>query len=402
MCDIAHAGPESSDLFPLLFLSTSTGFGGGRFYGGGEYFASEFLQAMARRKWRIELVCPPQSPMWRDESLIRAVRPYALDLSVKVRTPLRFLGVLLRWRAMTQRLSAPLLYANGFEAMKWVAAAGGPRVRVCHLHESTYEAYNSPRARSLARRMDLFFAISSEVRQRFIAGARVAEEKVRLVHNGVAVSDRVLKTEDEKRAVRSQFAIPPDAPLVFMAARTNVEKGHEVFLRAAYGIRDATNACFLIAGLQNQSGEEAALYRKITDLIRELDLHDRVKHTGHMADVRRLMRAADVVVVPSINEGFGRTAIEAMAEQTPVIVSRVGGLAEIVTDGVDGIQILPGDHMALGRALLSVLKNPGEGERLGLKGYATARTRFSLEAMTEKIESSLLEVMRRCKRPALR
>lgn len=378
----------------ILFLSTSIGFGNGRDYGGGEHFASEFLQELSERGWQIILVCPPKSPMRRDIKLMAAAyRAIPLNISVKIATPFAFAYILLKWLFISRQFRNTIIYANGYESMKWAVAAkrvwGQPIV--CHLHESTYEAYTSRRAKSIAPHVNRFFAISHDVRNRFFRGTNTPKTKISIIYNGVPISINLDKSPKAIFEIRRKYGISETSPVVFMAARTNAEKGHAVFVKAAeIVLHSRPNVIFFIAGLQNKDASETELYEKIIQLIQDLDLENNIIHTGYTPHARELMRASDIVIVPSTAEGFGRTAIEAMAEGTPVIASNVGGLAEIVVHDFNGRHFPVGDAKALALEILFLLGNPEKCRQLAEKGRATVLDRFSTTVMVDKIERLLL------------
>jgi glycosyltransferase involved in cell wall biosynthesis len=378
----------------ILFLSTSVGFGDGHDYGGGEFFASEFIQEISARGWHVILICPPQSPMWRDKDLLTAVNnAISIDISIKITRPLTFFLILLKWLFISLPFRRAIIYANGYEAMKWAVAAkriwGHPVV--CHLHESTYEAYETRRARALSPYIDQFFAISRDVRDRFSRGTGTPRTKISLVYNGVPVATHLEKKPKAISEIRRQHGIPDACPVVLMAARTNPEKGHAVFLKAAeLVLRSRPDVVFFIAGLQEKNASEKWLYRKILDQIQNSRLEKNVLHIDYTPEARALMRCSDIIVVPSTAEGFGRTAIEAMAEGTPVIASKTGGLAEIIVHDVNGLHFPVGDEHALATEILFLLGNPEKCRHLAEKGRETVLAHFSTGIMTSEIECLLL------------
>ena len=378
----------------VLFLSTSIGFGAGSDYGGGEHFASEFVQELSLRGWKVILVCPPQSPMLKDMKLMAAVsKSVPLDISIKITSPFNFILILLKWLLISRQFRNAIIYANGYESMKWAVSAKHfwHQPVVCHLHESTYEAYESKRAQSIAPHVDHFFAISHDVRTRFSRGTGTPETKISIIYNGVPVAINLDKNPRAISEIRGKHGLSATAPLVFMAARTTPEKGHIVFIKAAkIVLYSRPEVIFLIAGLQNKDASETKVYERIVSQIQSLHIGNNVLHTGYTIAVRDLMRASDIVVVPSTAEGFGRTAIEAMAEGTPVIASKVGGLAEIITHDINGRHFPVGDEQALAKEILFLLENPEKCHQLAEKGRSTVLEGFSTMTMTDKIERLLL------------
>jgi glycosyltransferase involved in cell wall biosynthesis len=110
---------------------------------------------------------------------------------------------------------------------------------------------------------------------------------------------------------------------------------------------------------------------------------------GAQLDPVPFLAAADLVVVPSLNEGMGRVLVEAMALGRPVVATRVGGIPAVVVEGETGSLVPPDDPPALARAVSDLLKNPGLRERMGAAGRQRAE-QFSLAVM----ESRLLDLYR--------
>jgi glycosyltransferase involved in cell wall biosynthesis len=374
----------------LIFISTARG------RGGGEHFAIELLRELASRGWSITLVCPPATPLFLEDSLNQLTGRTGIDLSAKVRQPLRFIAALFQWMQFVRRLdTAPLLYGNGYETLKWIAAAKRIRkaIAVCHLHDSVFEYYKSARARNLSRHVDRFFAISETVRTAFHRGAHVALDRIALIPNGLPPSST---TEEEGGKIRAMIGLPESGPLIVMVARTDPFKGHETLLRAVPAVLARhPGAVFVFIGIEERSPVEKELVAKWRGLLGENGAGPAVRFEPYRPDARRFMRAADLVVVPSTAEGFGRTAVEAMAEGTPVIASRVGGLAEIVDSGVNGLLVPPGDAAALAAAINGLLDDPGMRRRLAHAGSRCAEDLYSTRMMVDRIEGELLRLANR-------
>ena len=320
----------------LLFISTVTSFGGNVSYGGGEFFAKEFLCELSRRGWEVVFVSPPGNPLLDDDEFMRCItRSIPLELSCGIRQPARFFSTLWRWLRILKTHQEYLLYGNAFQSLKWLAMGSTffPIRTICHLHESSYKHYHSLRARILALRIERFIAISESVKALFVEGSRISPEKISIVHNGVAINVEVEKLPSQRDSMRRELELPLTGYLVMMAARTDPLKGHEIFLRAAAEVlKTRADAHFLVVGFEGGEGSQVKLHQELLRLMDQLGIRQSIRVLGHTDRVRLFMRVSDIVVVPSTAEGFGRTAIEAMAEKTALIASRVGGLEEILQD----------------------------------------------------------------------
>lgn len=155
----------------------------------------------------------------------------------------------------------------------------------------------------------------------------------------------------------------PDLPagrLVLFVGRLVPEKGAGVLLESFPAVlRACPDAYLVVAGTGPWAGE---LRRRAG----ALGLAGRVRCTGYVDDatLAGLYARASVAVVPSLYEPFGIVALEAMQAGVPLVVSDTGGLAEIVADGVDGRKALPGHPESLAAAIISLLRDPAEAQRL--------------------------------------
>ncbi len=125
--------------------------------------------------------------------------------------------------------------------------------------------------------------------------------------------------------------------------------------------------------------ETGGAYRKVLeDQARDLGILDRVKFLGHRNDVAPLLGEMDMLVLPSFDEGMPLVLLEAMASAVPVVATRVGGVDELVDDGVDGVLVAPGDAADLANAVSRLLGDPGLRTRMGESGRKKAAERFTL------------------------
>jgi glycosyltransferase involved in cell wall biosynthesis len=124
---------------------------------------------------------------------------------------------------------------------------------------------------------------------------------------------------------------------------------------------------------------------------------------GHREDVRERLADADAVVLPSRSEGLPNAILEAMAAGRPVVASAVGGVPDVVTDGVTGLLVPPEDPAALAAALTRLADDPALADRMGVAARRAAETDFSFERMVDACERLYVEELaRRALEPAAR
>ena len=173
-----------------------------------------------------------------------------------------------------------------------------------------------------------------------------------VIPNGVDISKFL---GDYKKALaEAKWALAADDLVVTAVGRMTSQKGFDYLLKAFPRIlQSEPKARLLLIGDGYMRSELEALARKE-------GIADRVTFAGFISDgdLVSTLRSSNVVVVPSRFEPFGIVALEAMAAGAPVVVSGVGGLAEIVDDNVDGLEVEPGNPRAIADAVVRVLSDP--------------------------------------------
>jgi glycosyltransferase involved in cell wall biosynthesis len=169
-------------------------------------------------------------------------------------------------------------------------------------------------------------------------------------------------------------------PRLLCVGRLIPIKGHLVLLRALAQARS------LVPGVVLEVAGRGPLEPALKSFARELGLNDAVRFLGFVSPVQQAIETAAVVVVPSLGEGFGMVALEAMERGRPVIASAVGGLPEIVADGDTGIVVPPGDADALADAIVALAGDLQRAARMGERGRERALAEFTPARSVERIE----------------
>jgi glycosyltransferase involved in cell wall biosynthesis len=213
-------------------------------------------------------------------------------------------------------------------------------------------------------------------------------DRLTVVRTGIDVA-RFRPDPAAGRRVRDALGIAPDAPLVGMVARFNRGKGHDVLLRAMADVAGGCPAarCLLVGDALFEG--EADWKARMLAVARALDLGDRAVFTGWRDDVPAILQALDVLVhSPTTPDSMPTAVLEAMAAGRPVIGAAIGGVPELVADGVTGRLVPPGEPRALAEALRSLLADPAGRAALG----AAARDRAALEFSRERYARAMAEV----------
>src|SRR5207237_5588724 len=121
-------------------------------------------------------------------------------------------------------------------------------------------------------------------------------------------------------------------------------------------------------------------------LAKELGVDDAVSFLGYVAPIQRAIEQAALVVVPSMGEGFGMVALEAMERARPVVAAEIGGLGELVEEGVTGHLVPAGEAEPLAAALVSVASDLPRAAEMGAAGRRRAHEQFLQERCTDRTE----------------
>lgn len=241
--------------------------------------------------------------------------------------------------------------------------------------------------RLLGRITDLSLAVSQGVRDYLIEQCALDPAKVRVVPNGVDLER--LRTHRPWAEVRQELGLAGNARVVGLVARLDHwGKGHREFLTALAALMDRYPVEALIIG----GGRREAEMRQ---LAAAMGLAGRVHFLGQRPDIPDLLAALDIFVLPSHSEGVSLALLEAMGMGLPVIATAVGGLPEVVADGVNGLLIPSQDPEALAQALARLLDDPALAKKLGENARRQVEENFSLERLGRKINEIYEELLKK-------
>lgn len=193
-------------------------------------------------------------------------------------------------------------------------------------------------------------------------------ERVHTIHTGVAAP----KAIDERRVAEFRVQWSPDGrPVVLTIARLSYEKGVEVLIEAAALLRRTHPTVRVV--VIGEGPQRAALEQRIA----RLGPGDVVRLAGFTPHVWEALSAADVFCLPSHSEGLPNALLEAMAVGRPVVATRVGGVPEVVAQGIDGLLTPPGDAAAMAAAIGLLLTDRPLARRLGEAARHTIERCFS-------------------------
>jgi glycosyltransferase involved in cell wall biosynthesis len=292
----------------------------------------------------------------------------------------------LSWRALTAVLRgsrADVLHAHMFGSNVWASvlgpACGVPLVLahdhgLPHRHQSTFERVVTRAV--VARGATRLVAVSEADRARMVAEG-LPGERILVVPNGVSSPAGVC----DRAAARARLGIATDIPLAVAVGRLHAVKAFDVLLRAAEPLRRLVpGALVLVAG----EGPERPRLEALRD---ELGAGDVVRLLGRREDVWDLLAACDVTVSCSHSEASPLAIMEYMGAGRATVATAVGGVPEVVRDGVEGVLVMPDDPEALAFGLAALLDDPQRADALGAAARTRQVERFSLSAAISRLEA---------------
>jgi glycosyltransferase involved in cell wall biosynthesis len=213
------------------------------------------------------------------------------------------------------------------------------------------------------------------------------ESKMTVILNGLDVSRKPEAVNVVRR--RSEFGLAADGPIIGTVSRLHRQKGVVHLLRAGPSIFGAfPGSRIVVVG----DGPQADKMRREA---RRLRIGERCLFLGAREDARALMTVFDIFVLPSLWEGLPFVLVEAAALGTPIVATSVDGVPEIIEDGQTGLLVPPGDSRTLSEAVIRLLRNQSEADRLAERARILVPPRFPLRRMVEQTQNLYLELLNR-------
>lgn len=349
----------------------------GGFYGAERMLLelSRFMRSEGHRVW-LGTICPPDDdpPQVADEARAEGLPVFPIpSLS-------RFDGRTMdAIRQAVDRLDIHLVHCHGYKAdiFAGLARPGARLVSTCHnwLTESVKLMLFELLDKAVLHHFDGVVAVSAAIDDQ-LAAAGVPQERRQIIENGISLPDAASGVPREQ--VRRALGVPGDAPLVLAVGRFDRFKAFHLLLEAMARLGGAAGpasaARLVLVG-------DGGLRQELLARCQQLGLGERVLFAGYRRDIPDLLRAADLFVISSIDEGLPMALLEALAAGLPVVSTRVGAVPEALGEGEFGALVPVGDAGALARAMVELLSNPERRAALAAAGHGRYRRRFSREAM---------------------
>ena len=227
----------------------------------------------------------------------------------------------------------------------------------------------------------MIISVSDEARQFHKEVGRLSDRKTCTIYNGIDISHFPTSPRSNREAVLDEFNIPSAATVLITVAVLRELKGIQYMIRALPEILSANpNLYYLIAGsgdYQDALMEEAS----------RVGVRDRVIFAGARKDVPALMSASDIFILPTLTEALPTVLAEAMAAYLPIVACRVGGVPEMVEDGVNGRLVDPANPQQLASVCNDLIQHPETLSKMGYAGRRIVEEKFDVRVQVEKLQN---------------
>ena len=256
---------------------------------------------------------------------------------------------------------------------------------VKYLRKQIYRIFD----RFSERFVDKFIIVSDALRNMIINERDIPSGKVVRIYNGIEI-DHYSPNEQKKYRIniRKNFNLDDNVILIGAVGRLVWQKGFEYLIESVPSIiQSIPNSKILIVG-------NGPLKVKLNDLSERLKVKENIIFTGFRNDIKEILDAIDILVIPSLLEGSPMIILEGMAMAKPIIATKIDGITEQIENNETGRLVPPRNSAALAEAIIEIIDNKELAEKIGLNARHRAESKFSVKKMvaeTEKIYRSFLK-----------
>lgn len=360
-----------------------------RQFRGAEVFATELADVLARRGhdvWVVGIQPPP-------DPALTPSRATAVDVSLPAAGALS-IRALVRLVRILRRLRPDVVQANGGITLKYASLAArlpGRRWPLVYRNISVASGWvrgglHRLWVRWLLRPVSRVASVSEQSREDFIATYGFPPARIETVYRGIPLPREVDRDRGRAR-LRRLLGIDAAATVIATAGNLSVEKNPIGLLRAISPVLRSRPSCHLVVF------GDGVLRPELEREVARHGLGGRVHLTGTRTDLAELVGGSDLFVLFSRIEGIPGAALEAAAQEVPVVCTNVGGVPEAFEDGVSARLVPSGDEPGLTAAVERLLDDPAERRRLGRAGRASVQSRFDLERSGSRFEAIYRSVL---------
>jgi len=230
-------------------------------------------------------------------------------------------------------------------------------------------------------------AVSNQVKEYAVSHERVKEKKVKVILNGIELPNKATSEKSRRMDILNELGLNTDNKLILSVGRLTRQKGQSYLVDAIpYVVEKFPSATFVFAG-------DGYLLSDLEKKSKKLKIESNLHFIGLRTDIADLLIAADIFVLPSLSEGLPISLLEAMSVGLPVVATQVGGIEDVIENEIGGLVIPPKNFPSLATAIIRLLENPDEAEKMGRIGREQVYSRYTVGQMCQSYEDLFLHFL---------
>jgi glycosyltransferase involved in cell wall biosynthesis len=332
----------------------------------------------------VSLLASPASPLWK------AAKDQRIEvIPLKIRHAFD-LQALWRIKKILREKRFEVLHTHS-SVDSWVASLAGKWAGVPVLVRTRHISVpaKTHRLNKIYSLPDAVITTGKHIRQTLLDGYHLSEDRVYSIPTGVD-TDRFFPRAPNLKLKR-ELGLAEEALVITLAAVLRAQKRHELVIAAAPAIlQKYPQARFLFVG-------EGPRRNLITEELKRTQMAPFFLMTGHRDDLPELLSITDLGVVSSQAEGVPQFLLQTMAMAKPMVATRVGGIPDIIEDGVNGLLIPPEDPQAFAAAVLKLLDDQAYADRIGKKAQELIGKEYTAGQMADQVYHVYLKVFKKKK-----
>lgn len=241
--------------------------------------------------------------------------------------------------------------------------------------------------RTLSLFTDRVIAPSHAVKEDICRYDKIDPDKVEVIPYGIDIDRFAIR--ESKEEIREKIGLPADAVVVGNAGRLAVNKRHDILIRAMKRVIDrCPSACLMIVGMGKTE-------EKLKEMVKEMNMEDRVLFTGLRKDVPLFLSAMDIFVLPSVRDPFPIALLEAGASSLPCVGARDGGIPESIEDGKTGLLVPRDDPEKLADALIRLIEDREFAVGMGRERRKDILSQYTLRHQSENFQKLYESILKK-------
>jgi glycosyltransferase involved in cell wall biosynthesis len=323
---------------------------------------------------------------------------YLPDIPIQGGHPLDFARVLipntLAISRLIQRLNIKLVHANGWRVAFYsgLAAHRNQIPAVTHVRDYHESLRSGIKYWLLGKVSDRLIAVSRAVQESILSCIPALGPKIRTIYDGFPPP--VSFSHEQVQRLRSEFSMANRSPLIAVVGTLSPLKGQAIFLRAMPEIlKHYPDARLLVIGEPFSKAQEPYRHELIA-ITHHFGMDDHVVFTGFRNDVQLIMASVDVLVhPPTLPDAFPHVLLEGGGQKALIVASNIGGISEIVQDGISGCLVPPGEPEGFAKAIINLLDHPDLAQKMRAAINVRVTREFSMTRHVSAIQSLYLELL---------